>query len=749
MGRNEVGAVASGVGDGGVQNNVSGDVHGAVLQAGTIHGGVRFELPRREMPVPRQVPAALAQFVDREPVLTALDGWVGEGGADTRIAVLSGLAGVGKSATVRRWAHRESDRFPGGEFYVDYAELRRQTGGDVSAGVSRCLRALGVEDQYLPGTLGELSAMFRSRTAAERVLVVLDDVTEPAQVRALIPGGPGSVVLATSQGRIGELMMDGARLMSLEPLEAEHGLRLLRELCGQDRIAGAEAAAERIVEYCGGLPVALHVAAARLAMHPRLTVEALAAELADEHHRLDALRIGGDRAVAAVFGIAYEGLPEEDARLYRLLGLHPGRRWDVATAAALTGTTTARAQEQLDSLEAASLVTVAPDGRYDFHDLVRLHARERALAEESEAERTAAVRRVVDHLLTRAALADLAIMAGRMRIGQYVERLTDADHAHAFADRRKALDWMDAWRGELLAAQRTAADHDWHRPAWELAEALTALYLNRRYLNDWVTSGELGVREAAADDQPAAEARLRTLLSRPLMDRDELDLARTELETAISRADASGHPLLRASVREFYGRYWDRCDPVRAIETYEDAMVHYRAAGDERGIAIGLYFMGCAQEAVGRTEEGLATLQDAYDRFMAIDDQRMGARALAAIGEVQRHLGRSDAAVTALERAVDMLRERGAVHYEARACETLAEIAGERGDRLLWRRYLTRALEIYETGGSPRADELRRMLTGPEGTDAAEPAPGPGGAAGHDGAVGSADSAGRSDQRNG
>ncbi|MGW1838025.1 NB-ARC domain-containing protein [Streptomyces sp. NPDC002067] len=695
-----------------MSNSVSGDVQGTVIQAGAIENFWQAPPPPPpKAPTPRQVPAEHPQFVDREPVLEAIDNWTGDLHGAPRVAVLSGMAGVGKTTTACRWARQDETRFPGGAFYVDFAALRKESGGDVSAGVSQCLRALGVSDQYLPRTLGELSAMFRTRTADDRVLMVLDDVTEPAQVRALIPGAPGSVVLATSQDRLGELTMDGARLMPLTPFTPEHGLELLRRLCGETRIAPDDEDARRIVEYCGGFPVALHVAAARLTAHPRLTTAALAAELADEHHRLQALRIGRDRKVAAVFSIAYDGLPAEDARLYRLLGLHPGRSWDAASAAALAGTTPAEAQEQLDSLEEASLITVASDGRHTFHDLIRLHAREQATRTDTGPERTEAVRRVVDHLLARAAQADLSVMAGRMRIGTYVERLDGDEGAPAFDNRQQALDWLDAWRGELLAAQRTAAEHGWHRPAWELAEALTALYLNRRYLHDWVRSGELGATHAAADGNPAAEARLRALLSRPLMDRDEPERARGELETALAKADLSGHTLLRASVREFYGRYWDRCDPSRAIATYEEAMTFYRAAGDARGIAIGLYFMGCAEDAADRTEQALGTLRDAYDRFMALDDRRMGARALAAIGSAEHRLGRSDAAVAALEEAVGMLRERGALHYEAPAREKLAAIAEERGDRELWRRHLTAALTIYEDGGAPRAEALRRRLS--------------------------------------
>ncbi|WP_399092565.1 hypothetical protein ACGH2B_22095 [Streptomyces sp. BBFR2] len=519
------------------------------------------------------------------------------------------------------------------------------------------------------------------------------------------------MVLATSQGRLSELMMDGAQPMSLEPLTPYHGLQLLRRLCGENRIVPDDEDAWRIVEYCGGLPVALHVAAVRLATHPRLTTKSLAAELADEHHRLQALHIGKERTVSAVLSITYDGLPAEAARLYRLLALHPGHRWDATSAAALTGTALAEVQEQLDRLERATLVTVMADGRYSFHDLVRLHALEKAIHTDSVPERTEAVRRVVNHLLARTVQANLSVMAPRMRIGTYVERLDGAERAPTFDNDQQALDWLDTWRGELLAAQHTAAEHGWHRLVWELAEALTALYINRRYVHDWVRSGELGAAHAAADGNPAAEARLRALLSRPLMDRDEPERARSELEIAITKADASGHALLRASVREFYGRYWDRCDPARAIVTYEEAMVFYRAAGDARGIAMGSYFMGCAEHALGRTEQALGTLRDAYNRFMTLGDRRMGARALAAVGNAKRSLGRNDEAVLLLEKAVDMLRERGALHYEAPARETLAAIAEERGDRALWRRHLTAALAIYEAYGLSRAEKLRRSLT--------------------------------------
>ncbi|MFI0978910.1 hypothetical protein ACH4SP_18150 [Streptomyces sp. NPDC021093] len=596
--------------------------------------------------------------------------------------------------------------------YVDFAGLDGggpgRVGADVSAAVSRCLRGLGVEDACLPRTLGELSALFRTRTAAEPVLVVLDDVQEAAQVRALLPGAGPSVVVAIGRGRLAGLVMDGAEFVHLDPLEPAHGRELLGHLCGAARVAAEPEAAARIVEWCGGLPVALHVAAARLVVHRRLTLGMLAGELADEKRRLSALKVPGE-SVVAVFGVAYEGLPEEVRRVYRLLGLYPGRSWEAGLAAALAGIDAASAQDALDVLEEASLVEVADSGRYSFHDLVRLHARQ--VAEDAREDAGQVVESALGHLLRLAAHADLAVMGERLRAGRYAERV--AGEASPFVDRGAALEWLEAGRAEILAVLSEAASRELHRECAELAEALTALYLNRRYVGDWLASGEIGVRAAQAAGLPASEARLRALLSRPLMDLGEKERAREELETAVVRADESGRLLLRASVREFHGRWYDRYAPDRAVAVYREALALYEEDGDPRGIAIGLHFLGCAQDAAGEGESALATLRDAGARFAALRDVRMGARARAAEGDVLVGLGRKDEAVAALTEAAAALEEVGAVHYEAVHRETLHRLTGDEGQ-------LERALAIYEAAGSPRAEVVRSLLD--KGSEAGEQA---------------------------
>ncbi|MFJ6214731.1 hypothetical protein ACIQGZ_15565 [Streptomyces sp. NPDC092296] len=691
-------------------------VQGASIQAGQVHGGITFNYaapgPTRPDDAPDQVPAPAAPFVDRTADLSRLDAWLAPGAAPS-IGVLTGLPGVGKSATACHWAQRSRADFPDGQLYVDFAALRDRAGADVSEALAMCLRALGMDDQYIPGSLSERAGLYRTRTAGRRVLVVLDDVTQPAQVSALVPKGPGAV-LATSNARLGELSLHGARLMPLEPLDAAGGAELLSALCGAERVAAEPDAAALLVELCGGLPVALHIAAARLLTRRRLTLAGLAEELADENHRLTGLTVRsvrGESTVSAVIGLAYRDLPDDAARLYRLLGLLPGRTFDAGTAAAAAGLDTPTAERLLDVLDDAHLLDTTEDGRHRFHDLVRLHARERAAAEEPDREREAVTARVVRHYLALTALADRAVQQKRLRIGNLAELLRDAPDPFAAGGRPAALAWLEAERADILAVLRAAARHGLDRRTWQLAEAFTILFLNHRHLGDWQESLELGIAAAVRDGQPAAEARLRSLLSRPLLDLGQDERARLELETAAARAEESENLVLRASVQEFLGRYWDRHDPDRARAAYRRSLDLNTAADEPRGVAIAAFFLGCAQHAAGDHHAALATLDDAYRRMRELGDARMAARVRAALGQVHGSLGDSGAARRELEAAARELHEVRASHYEAQALVALADL-GERtgGDPAAVREQLTRAAEIHQAGGSPEAEALLDRL---------------------------------------
>ncbi|MFE2308384.1 NB-ARC domain-containing protein, partial [Streptomyces sp. NPDC059411] len=411
----------------GITNNLPGNVEGQLVQAGVVHGDITFNYhagqdaqPDRR---PDQVPRPPRGFVNRQQPLAELDELLASG--DTvgcPIGVFSGLPGIGKTAAACQWAHTNKPRFPGGQIFVDFAGLRAGVGGDVSEALAICLRALGVREEYLPAGRADRMALYRDLSAKHRMLVVLDDVTHPAQVTALVPQGSGSAVLATSTWRLGELVLDGASLLQLEVLDSESALELLSALCGARRIAEEAESAARLVELCGGLPVALRICGARLLTHRRLTISALVSELSDEQSRLRRISVSSaheERTVSAALELAYRELPEAAARMYRILGHLPGLSFDTAVAAAAAGLpTTGRAQEALDVLEAASLLSVTDDRRYALHGLVRLHARDTARALDPPDTERETVRKVAAHYLALTAAADLAVRADRLRIAQ-------------------------------------------------------------------------------------------------------------------------------------------------------------------------------------------------------------------------------------------------------------------------------------------------------------------------------------------
>ncbi|MGC0400423.1 tetratricopeptide (TPR) repeat protein [Streptomyces sp. SAI-126] len=725
---------------------ISGGVnHGPAFQGAQIHGGITFNVPAMptadETARPDQVPVLTVPFSNRRRELSLLDAMCGaaarrQSGVD--VTVVGGLPGVGKSAMARRWASMSRQLFPDGQLYVDFAALRDQaaTGGTVGADVSEALamvlRSLKVSDAGMPSSLAERTNLFRSRSADQRLLLVLDDVSQPAQVRPLIPKGPGSAVLVTSHGKLGELVLDGAQLISLEPLDPEGGLALLVDRCGEDAVAAERAAAERLVELCGGLPVALQIAAAHLITDDGLTMTSLSEELEDEADRLAALSLPGfhgsipgeEYSVSALLGSSYRLLPPDAARLYRLLGWLPTGTFDAGVAAVAGDLDTPSAKRLLRTLVTASFVEAGRDGRYRMHDLVRLHARERAAEEEPPTEEEAMTRRVATHYLVLAAFADRALRKERLRIADLSPLLRTAGDPFAVGTGPSPLEWLDAERHAILAVLRAASRHRLHSLVWPLAEAFTALFLRHRYLEAWKESLELGVASAAALAESAetangiaeaaqAEARLRSLLSRPLMDLGETDRAGRELRTAAARAEVTDHLTLRASVQEFLGRYLDRVDPAQAVPAYRRSYELNKEAGQGRGAAIAAYFLGCALETRGEYAEALETLRMAHHDLLVREepDPRMAARAMAAIGVVHDHLGATAEAVRALREAVRVLEEEKATHYEAEALVTLVDIAERTGSyQDSVRGWLTRAVALHEANGNPVAEDLRRRL---------------------------------------
>jgi DNA-binding SARP family transcriptional activator len=447
---------------------------------------------------PAQIPAGAAGFTGRDRLLRQLDGLLPSRGPAVAIVTIAGTPGVGKTALAVHWAHRVRDRFGDGQLYVN---LRGYAAGEPVRSIdalARFLHALGVSAEQVPTDVEEAAALYRSVLADRRMLVLLDNAHHPDQVRPLLPGAPGCLVLVTSRDALtGLVARDGARGLRLDVLTPAEANDLLTYLLGVDRVHAEPAAVIELAELCAHLPLALRITAANLGEH---TV-AEYCELLRAGNRLAALQVDGDEqaAVRAAFDLSYAALPDDARRLFRLLGLVPGPDVTVAAVAALAGVDEDTAAGLLTRLAAAHLVD-HHNGRYGCHDLLRLYASERVEQEDSTTDRDDALRRLYDWYL-RTVDAAATLLYPQMR------RLTlpPADGGEApgsvFTDNTQALAWLDAERHNLVAAVR-------HRPlpvVGLLADALRGYFWLRMYTVDWLTVANAGLVAAEASDDLTAQ----------------------------------------------------------------------------------------------------------------------------------------------------------------------------------------------------------------------------------------------------
>ena len=368
-------------------------------------------LPR--MPVPAQLPPAVAAFAGRGAELASLDALLpaaaqaGPGrDAAAVMVVLSGTAGVGKTALAVHWAHQMAAQFPDGQLYVNLQGFDPDgTVLEPSEAVRGFLEAFGVPAARIPAALAAQAGLFRSLLAGRRVLMVLDNARDAAQVRPLLPGSPGCLAIVTSRDRLAGLVArECAHPLALDLLSAAEARDLLARRLGSGRVDREPAAVDDIIAGCARLPLALTIAAARAATSPGFPLRVYGTELRGAARALDPLP-GGDLTtdVRAVFSWSYRALSDPAARMFRLVGLHPGPDISLAAAASLAATRPGQARVPLDELTQAHLLAEHTPGRYTCHDLLRAYATEQALAHDSQDARDAAVHRVLDTTCTRPA----------------------------------------------------------------------------------------------------------------------------------------------------------------------------------------------------------------------------------------------------------------------------------------------------------------------------------------------------------
>ena len=487
-----------------------------MVQARDVSGGVHFHAAGGggSRVVPRQLPADVGVFVNRHPELrtlsrlTSLDSTGRSSrtrGRAAALVVVTGSAGVGKTALALHWAHRVRDRFPDGELYANLRGF--DEGPAVSADVvlDRFLRDLGVAPDAIPADLDGRAGMFRSLVAGRRILIVLDNTANVGQVRPLIPGSGGPFVIVTSRNQLpGLAIRDGAQRIRLDIFQESDAVGLLRRVTRTGGRRDASADLTELAQLCARLPLALRVAAEHAVSRPTMQLAEFIADLRDDSMLWDALSIDeGPHAetVRTVFAWSYRDLSPGAARMFRAMGLHSGPDVSLPVAAAACGIPARAARRELDILAGAFLVEAPRPGRYQMHDLLRAYALDQARAIDSEADRRETVDRVLRWYVATAGLASEVLAPG---LSFDVEgQAAGSPDPIAFESPAAAFEWFDTERPNLIASARSAMESSLPRRTWELAMVCSQIHASYFTFDDWSVLSELAVVAAEALRRPS------------------------------------------------------------------------------------------------------------------------------------------------------------------------------------------------------------------------------------------------------
>ncbi|MEU9531441.1 BTAD domain-containing putative transcriptional regulator [Streptomyces sp. NPDC048213] len=695
---------------------------------------------------PAQLPATVPDFTGRDAFVRELGDRLGTAeGSVMAVSALAGIGGVGKTTLAVHVAHQARRHFPDGQLYVDLMGAGARA-AEPETVLGAFLRALGTADSAIPDTLDERAALYRSTLDGRRVLVLLDNAHDAAQIRPLLPGTEGCAALVTSRVRMVDLA--GAHLVDLDVMSPEEALRLFTRIVGEERITAEREAALDVVAACGFLPLAIRIAASRLASRRTWTVSVLAAKLADERRRLDELQ-AGDLAVKATFELGYGQLEPPQARAFRLLGLADGPDISLAAAAALLDLDPHTAEDLLEALVDTSLVESAAPGRYRYHDLVRLYARSCAERDEqAPGEREEALSRLLDFYLATAA----GVYALERPGDRTVDHLEPVRHPGlTFAERHHALDWLYAEADCLLACAMQNPGGRSLRRAVDLLMAVKDLAESganaRRY-----EVVALALRDAAvAAGDARAEGRARTMLTQVYSTAGRFEQADAEADRAMALGTAAGDPWTSGNAPNERGILAIYRNQHADGEAYlQEAIEAFRADGNRPGEASALCNLSRVHLALFRTDSAVDLAEQGIDIYDRLGLALRLANGRYALGLALAKANRLTEALEQLTHALGVFRENrqplweGVTHFRLAEVHltagrhTLAAAHAEQAIALRgiggeWRRGTvltvlgkallqleqpdraracwTEALAIYEQLGSTEADEVRVLLS--------------------------------------
>ena len=669
--------------------------------------------PAQSRLVPAQLPADVTDFTGREEDLDRLAALLGEDAAAGTVVIstIAGMGGIGKSALAVRAAHLRRPCFPDGQLFVDLrgSSVPRDP-GDVLA---ELLRALGSDLASIPIGTDARASMYRSTLAERRVLLLLDDARDAAQVRPLLPGTADCKVLITSRGRLAALT--GAARFDLDVLSDTEARALLAAVVGADRLAAEPQAAEEVLARCGGLPLAIRIAAARLIARPHWTLTTLAARLGSVHV-LDELAVE-DLAVRTSFQVSYQTLGDssapqerEAARAFTLLGLWSGPDLPLAAAARLIDRPPSRTEDLLELLVDAQLLETTRSGRYRLHDLLHVYAAELARTDGTPEQCDAAVGRLCGWYLHTVGRAMDLISPVRRRIPE-LEQADAPPDCGSFADYDQALEWCEAERLNLVAVTEAAHAAGLDAVAWQLPAELLHFFHLRSHRDDWTATHRTGLAAARRSGDRDGEALMlnglgvvQNALGHAA---DALTCFHQALEISEETGDRPGQANTMnniASAHHLQGRFQE------SIEWRVRSLPLRRESGNQFSIASTLNNLGMAHAALGQYREAVGAYEEALTAARRADSRYVQAAILDSLGDVAGKLGETETAVSYLTRSVGIKNELGERHGLAVTLVKLAQALIAADCRPAGEERLREALAIFEPLQDPQAEQVRILL---------------------------------------
>jgi len=685
------------------RSEISGIVYGPAVQARDIHGNVFLHQRLSRLPSPSQLPPPV-RLAGRADDLAVMDA-----ARSSRIILLTGPPGIGKTALAVHWGHTRREDFPDGALYEDlhgHAPDGPARPGEV---LGRFLRALGVTPHQVPAELAELTGLYRSLVIDKQMLVVLDDALTTAQVYPLLPPSAGSVAVVTSRWRLGGLAAYGARVIQVDRLDSDAALELLSRTLGDDRAQREPHAARELVDLCAKVPLAVCVAGARLAARSRWPISEMVQALAQERRRLAALAMEDDMAVRPALDLSYRSLEPNAARMYRTMGLYPGTHFDSNVAAAAAYVPRSEARRLLGLLTDANLLDDAEGGQYRFHDLTRLHAREMAERRESDTERGIVIRRMLDWFLATVTSAGQTVTPYRHDQPRDV-RYPPGEPAR-FVDANSALEWLDRELPNVLAAARFAVSQDLLAIAWQLADAMWPLFLYRGRYAERLEFDQLGLDAARHGGYALGEAKMLNRIGLAVMNLGRFGEAEEYFRQAMSIWERIGDTYrVAGSLRRlgFVAAAQDR--PGEAIDWITRALAVYRELRSARKIALTLSDLGDILISVDRPAEAVTALAEAHSLLAEISDPYNQARVLTRLGRAQDQAGERAAAADNLQQALRSMQDIGSPQGEADALAALGGLAERAGRPDEARRQYAEAEKILIRLGSAQAAQMRERV---------------------------------------